>query len=91
MDVWPGQPVPARPDLGRQGTNFAIFTENAERVELCLFDDDDEETRIELDRARGVQLALLHPRHRAGPAVRLPRPRRLRPGDRARGSTRTSS
>ena len=31
-----------------RGTNFALFSENAERVELCLFDDDDRETRIEL-------------------------------------------
>ncbi len=39
-------------DLGAtwdgQGTNFAIFSENATRVELCLFDDDDKETRYEL-------------------------------------------
>ena len=30
------------------GTNFSLFTENAERVELCLFDDDGHETRIEM-------------------------------------------
>jgi glycogen operon protein len=28
--------------------NFSLFSENAERVELCLFDDDDNETRIEV-------------------------------------------
>src|SRR5919201_3677200 len=30
------------------GTNFSIFSEHAERVELCLFDGDDNETRVEL-------------------------------------------
>ena len=30
------------------GTNFSLFSENAERVELCLFDDDDRETSVEL-------------------------------------------
>jgi glycogen operon protein len=30
------------------GTNFALFSEGAERVELCLFDDDGVETRVDL-------------------------------------------
>ena len=30
------------------GTNFAIFSEGAERVELCLFGDRGKETRVEL-------------------------------------------
>ena len=30
------------------GTNFSLFSEHAERVELCLFDADDVETRVEL-------------------------------------------
>jgi glycogen operon protein len=48
MDTWPGRPFPlgARWDGG--GTNFSFFSEHAERVELCLFDDADHETRIEL-------------------------------------------
>ena len=33
--------------MGR-GTNFSLFSEHAERVELCLFDADDNETRIEV-------------------------------------------
>ncbi|MEM9949262.1 MAG: glycogen debranching enzyme, partial [Cyanobacteria bacterium P01_D01_bin.36] len=40
-------------DLGAtwdgQGTNFAIFSENATRVELCLFDENGEETRHKLN------------------------------------------
>ncbi|HZG91081.1 MAG TPA: glycogen debranching protein GlgX [Pseudonocardia sp.] len=48
MDIWPGSPYPLGASYDGGGTNFAIFSEVAERVELCLFDDDDLETRIEL-------------------------------------------
>src|SRR4051812_5010849 len=36
--VWPGEPFPLGPHWDGEGTNFTLFTENAERVELCLFD-----------------------------------------------------
>ena len=45
---WPGHPFPLGPTWDGDGTNFALFSENAERVELCLFDDADRETRVEL-------------------------------------------
>ncbi|WAC66792.1 glycogen debranching protein GlgX [Agrococcus sp. SL85] len=48
LAVWPGQPYPLGATFDGTGTNFAIFTESAERVELCLFDEDDVETRVEL-------------------------------------------
>ncbi len=48
MNVWPGKPFPLGPTWDGNGTNFALFTENAERVELCLFDENDAETRVEL-------------------------------------------
>jgi isoamylase len=48
MDVWPGRPFPLGPTWDGNGTNFSLFTENAERVALCLFDGDDHELRIEL-------------------------------------------
>jgi pullulanase/glycogen debranching enzyme len=48
MQAWPGKPFPLGPEWDGSGTNFSLFSENAERVELCLFDGDDEETRIEL-------------------------------------------
>jgi glycogen operon protein len=48
MEVWPGRPFPLGPTWDGTGTNFALFTENAERVELCLFDDTSQEIRIEL-------------------------------------------
>jgi isoamylase len=45
--VWPGEPFPLGPLWDGHGTNFSLFSENAERVELCLFDGEDEE-RIEV-------------------------------------------
>ena len=47
MKVWPGQPFPLGATWDGEGTNFSLFSEHAERVELCLFDDD-QETRVEL-------------------------------------------
>ena len=40
--------VPARPTWDGEGTNFSLFSEHAEKVELCLFDEEDRETRYEL-------------------------------------------
>ena len=40
MEVWPGKPFPLGPVWDGQGTNFSLFSENAERVQLCLFDDE---------------------------------------------------
>jgi isoamylase len=46
MEVWPGHPFPLGPTWDGHGTNFSLFSENAAHVELCLFDGNDEETRI---------------------------------------------
>ena len=48
MQVWPGSPYPLGATYDGRGTNFAIFSEVAERVELCLFDEVHIEERIEL-------------------------------------------
>jgi glycogen operon protein len=48
MEVWPGRPFPLGATWDGEGTNFSLFSENAERVELCLFDEDDREERVEL-------------------------------------------
>ncbi|MEV4736166.1 MULTISPECIES: glycogen debranching protein GlgX [unclassified Microbacterium] len=48
-EIWPGSPYPLGATFDGQGTNFALFSEGAERVELCLFDDDGTEERIPLD------------------------------------------
>jgi isoamylase len=46
--VWPGAPFPLGATWDGEGTNFSLFSEHAERVELCLFGDDGEE-RVPLD------------------------------------------
>jgi isoamylase len=46
--VWPGRPFPLGPWWDGEGTNFSLFSEHAQRVELCLFDEHDRETRYEL-------------------------------------------
>jgi isoamylase len=37
--VWPGRPFPQGATWDGQGVNFALFSEHAEGVELCIFDD----------------------------------------------------
>ncbi|WP_065571626.1 glycogen debranching protein GlgX [Microbacterium oleivorans] len=48
MQVWPGSAYPLGATFDGNGTNFALFSECAEKVELCLFDENGEETRVEL-------------------------------------------
>ncbi len=48
MRVWPGKPFPLGAMWDGEGTNFSLFSENAEHVELCLFDSDDNETSVPL-------------------------------------------
>ena len=36
--VWPGQPYPLGSTWDGEGVNFALYSEHAEKVELCLFD-----------------------------------------------------
>ena len=43
-EVLPGSPVRLGANPDRDGTNFALFSANAERVELCLFDHKGNET-----------------------------------------------
>ena len=49
--IWPGKAYPQGATFDGGGTNFALFAENAERVELCLFDDLGFETRMRLPEA----------------------------------------
>jgi isoamylase len=37
-EVWPGRPYPLGATWDGRGVNFALFSEHAELVELCLFD-----------------------------------------------------
>ena len=48
IEVWPGTPYPLGATYDGAGTNFAVFSEIAESVDLCLFDDDDVETVVTL-------------------------------------------
>ena len=48
MKVWPGNNYPLGASYDGAGTNFSIFSEVAERVELCLFDEQGKETSCEL-------------------------------------------
>lgn len=48
MTVWPGRPHPLGATWDGQGTNFALFSENATAVDLCLFDAAGQETRLPL-------------------------------------------
>ena len=53
ITVWPGTAYPLGATFDGAGTNFSLFSEVADRVELCLIDDNDHETRIELDEVDG--------------------------------------
>ena len=48
MEIWPGKPYPLGATFDGTGTNFAIFSEAAERVELCLIGERGGETRIRM-------------------------------------------
>jgi isoamylase len=37
LEVWPGSPHPLGATWDGRGVNFAVFTEGAERVEVCLY------------------------------------------------------
>ena len=46
--VWPGKPYPLGATFDGTGTNFAVYSSVAERVELCLFDEDGTESRVDI-------------------------------------------
>ena len=51
--VWPGDSYPLGASYDGAGTNFAVFSEIAEQVELCLFAGDGAETRVALREVDG--------------------------------------
>ncbi|MEP7019060.1 MAG: glycogen debranching protein GlgX [Pseudonocardiales bacterium] len=53
MEVWPGSAYPLGASYDGSGTNFALFSEVAERVELCLFDAAGVQTRVVLPEVDG--------------------------------------
>ncbi len=52
MDIWPGSAYPLGATFDGSGTNFALFSEVADKVELCLIDESGE-TRVELTEVDG--------------------------------------
>ena len=53
VEIWPGTAYPLGATYDGSGVNFALFSEVAERVELCLIDDDGAETRLDLPEVDG--------------------------------------
>ncbi|WP_254849122.1 glycogen debranching protein GlgX [Mycobacterium sp. GA-1841] len=57
LEIWRGKAYPLGATYDGSGTNFALFSEVAERVELCLFDTDESgaqhETRLPLPEVDG--------------------------------------
>jgi glycogen operon protein len=79
MEVWPGKPYPLGATWDGAGVNFALFSEHATGVELCLFDGSDghqEASRIPVtertDRVWHVYLPGLQPVQRYGYRVHGP-------------------
>ncbi|HET7420284.1 MAG TPA: glycogen debranching protein GlgX [Candidatus Dormibacteraeota bacterium] len=49
MEVWPGRSYPLGAAYDGAGTNFAVFSEVAQSIDLCLFDEGGNEHRVALD------------------------------------------
>ena len=52
-EIWPGKAYPLGATYDGSGTNFAVFSEAADKVELCLFDADGVEARVTLPEVDG--------------------------------------
>jgi len=48
VQTWPGSAYPLGATFDGNGTNFALFSEGADRVELCLFGERGRETRVDM-------------------------------------------
>jgi glycogen operon protein len=48
-EIWPGHSYPLGSTWDGDGTNFTLFSEGAEKVELCLFDESGTETRLPIE------------------------------------------
>ncbi len=53
MELWPGRAYPLGATFDGSGTNFSLFSEIADAVDLCLFDADGAETRIRMPEVDG--------------------------------------
>jgi isoamylase len=69
MRIWPGSPYPLGATWDGEGVNFALFSENATAVELCLFErpDDAREThRIRIEECTDFVWHIYLPESRPG-------------------------
>ena len=66
IETWPGKPYPLGATYDGTGTNFSLFSEVAEAVELCLFDAAGTEHRIALTEVDGFCWHAYLPRVGAG-------------------------
>lgn len=48
MDVWPGTPFPLGAQYDGSRADFSVLSQVADRVELCLFDGQGRQTRVDL-------------------------------------------
>ena len=48
LEIWPGSAYPLGATYDGSGVNFALFSEVAETIELCLIDDEGVETRFDM-------------------------------------------
>src|ERR1700678_1238962 len=55
LDPLPGDDLPVGAHWDGAGTNFSLFSEHAEGVELCLFDEQGVERRIDVTARTGCQ------------------------------------
>src|SRR5699024_6945476 len=53
MHTWPGNPYPLGATFTGGGTNFAVYSSVAERVELCLIDDSGNAEHVEITEVDG--------------------------------------
>jgi glycogen operon protein len=53
FEVWPGTPYPLGATYDGAGTNFSVFSEVADAVDLCLIGKDGGETRVRMDEVDG--------------------------------------
>ena len=52
ISIWPGAWYPLGATYDGEGCNFSVFSEVAQRVDLCLFDDEGNERRLQLPETR---------------------------------------
>ncbi|RSX55902.1 glycogen debranching protein [Bifidobacterium dolichotidis] len=70
MQTRPGSMYPLGATFDGAGVNFALYSRVAEKVELCLFDEDDNETRVEMTEQNSyvwhIYIPGIQPRQRYG-------------------------